>query len=75
MAMLHTSKKQEDSLRGIGFDIPLFPKTGEVRLGGRVVGYIDNFSGLVTRDREAMALIFAVEDKFNLAIWNRSQVD
>ena len=75
MAIVHTTMKVEDDLRGIGFEIPRFPKLGAVKLGDRVVGRIDNFTGLITTDKEAVQLLIDNEDRLSLSIFNRDERD
>ena len=43
---IHTNRNIESQLRGVGFLIPEYPKTGDVYYAGERVGYVDNFAGL-----------------------------
>ena len=49
-ASVWTNTMQEETLRENGYEIPTFPKTGNVIKDGNVIGYMDNFSGLTIKD-------------------------
>jgi len=67
-ASVHTNKGIEDKLRKVGFEIPQYPKQGEVKLNGQVVGRMDNFNGLMINSKEALNLIKKTIPK--IGIWN-----
>ena len=67
-ASIHTNPKLEDMLRKAGFDIPKYPKTGDVKYNGKVVGRMDNFNGLMIKSKSALAAIKKAVPK--IGIWN-----
>lgn len=50
-----TNTMQEDTLRENGYEIPIFPKTGDVLKDGKVIGHMDNFNGLTIKDNSYVA--------------------
>jgi hypothetical protein len=70
-ASIHTNPKLEDMLRKVGFDIPKYPKTGDVKFSGKVVGRMDNFNGLMIKSKSALAAIKKAVPK--IGIWNEGQ--
>jgi hypothetical protein len=71
-ASIHTNPKLEDQLKKAGFDIPKYPKQGDVKLNGTVVGRMDNFNGLMISSKEALTLIKKTIPK--IGIWNEGNV-
>lgn len=67
-ASIHTNKDIEAKLRKAGFDIPMYPKQGDVTLNGKKVGRMDNFTGLVIYYKDALDLIKKTVPK--VGIWN-----
>lgn len=67
-----TNTRTEDQLREIGFIIPNHPKTGDCFLDGRKIGYMDNFTGLILRDKKALQHI--KRRLPNLGIWNEKDL-
>jgi len=70
--ILHTSRNAEAQLREHGFDIPMFPETGEVSFGGNVVGRADNFNGITIRDEfeDEIRLVLSLQDEIKMGVWN-----
>lgn len=67
-----TNRDNEEQLRKIGFNVPMYPIQGEVLLGDKVVGYMDNFNGLTVTSKTA--LLWIEENIENLCIWNKSNL-
>jgi hypothetical protein len=68
-----TNTKVEQSLREIGFTIPIYPSTGDVLFHNEKVGRMSNFYGLILDDCNSTAsvLLKSLENKLDLAIWNK----
>ena len=71
-ASVHTNTEIESKLRQAGFDIPTYPRQGEVTLNGVKVGRMDNFNGLMISSKEALKLIKKTLPK--VGIWNPNNV-
>lgn len=67
-ATVHTNPQIEDKLRKVGFDIPKYPKQGDVTLNGEKVGRMDNFNGLMIFTKDAIKVIKKAIPK--VGIWN-----
>lgn len=67
MAIVHTTKEIENTLRENGFNIPKYPRSGDVIFNKKVVGFIDNFTGLVVIDEDAINEIL----NLGFTVWNR----
>jgi len=50
-ATVWVNKQNEIDLRAEGYEIPTYPETGPVVKDGQTVGHIDNFNGLVIKDK------------------------
>jgi hypothetical protein len=68
-----TNAKIEQSLRDIGFTIPMYPSTGDVLFHNEKVGRLCNFYGLIMDDCNSVAsiLLKSLEHKLDLPIWNK----
>lgn len=62
-----TSRKDEDTLRDVGYEIPKYPKQGDVTdTKGKKVGYISNFGGLATTDKT----LAKIAKDAKMQVWN-----
>ena len=70
--ILCTGRTAEAQLREHGFDIPMFPETGEVSFDGTVVGSVDNFNGINIRDQfeDAIRMVLSLQDEIKMGVWN-----
>ena len=68
-----TNTKVEQSLREIGFTIPMYPSTGDVLFHNEKVGKMSNFYGLIMDDCNSTAsvLLKSLENKLDFASYSR----
>ena len=71
MAVIYSNNRQEEELRLIGYEVPYFPKSGPILREDVQVGYVDNFSGIVTRDKMLVNACFDL----GMSVWNPDEVD
>ena len=68
--IIQTGRAGEEALRELGLEIPEYPKTGEVKLNGRRVGYADNFNGISIEDDEPIIKNIVACDGQGFVCWN-----
>ncbi len=69
-ASIWTNPKLEKEFAKLGFDIPKYPKSGDVKLNGKVVGRMDNFLGLIIKSKSALKVIQDSAIGKKIGIWN-----
>jgi len=70
-AMIHTNPKIEKKLKDNGFEIPQFPKQGDVKWEDEVVGFMDNWTGFIIYEKRVVQEIKRIF-KNKLGIWNEN---
>jgi len=70
--IVRTGLQAEAGLRDLGFTIPVRPKTGEVKYKGKVVGWIDNFTGLRIEDKHLKVCQLVADNakRLQIGLWN-----
>ncbi len=68
MIVIHTNPKIETILRKHNFEIPEWPKQGNILWFEKLVGKIDNFNGIIIEDESAAKYIKSID--YNIPIWN-----
>ena len=70
--IVRTGPEAEAGLRKLGFTIPVRPKTGEVKYEGKVVGWIDNFTGLRIENKNLKVCQIVADNakQLQVGLWN-----
>jgi hypothetical protein len=68
-AIIHTTPRIEAKLIENGFEIQDFPKQGDVKWEDEIIGFMDNFTGLIIFEKRVVQEIKRIFNN-NIGIWN-----